>query len=122
MPVSIIGFGFDRQPLFLSPLVFGNPRLCARSHDHFARRNAADPHYSFGSGKMGVLGGFASAAVLSLVAILMAGESLYPVFVPSPVHFNEASGIAAPAVGLLANLVCVFCHVVQYLKRHALRE
>ena len=93
--------------------------MCSISRS-LARRNAADRHSSFGTGKMGVLGGFASAAVLSLVAFLMAGESLYPFFVPSPVHFNEAIGIAA--VGLLANLVCVFCHLVQYLKRHALRE
>src|ERR1039457_1787432 len=43
---------------------------------HFSRRHSADPRFSFGTGKMGVLGGFASAVVLSVVAFLMAGESV----------------------------------------------
>ena len=42
----------------------------------FARRHATDPRYSFGTGKMSALGGFASAVVLSVVAFLMAGESV----------------------------------------------
>jgi cation diffusion facilitator family transporter len=71
---------------------------------HFSRRHSADPRYSFGTGKMGVLGGFASAVVLSVVAFLMAGESVRRLFVPLPIHFNEAIAIAC--VGLVVNLVC----------------
>jgi cation diffusion facilitator family transporter len=71
---------------------------------HFSRRHASDPRYSFGTGKMGVLGGFASAVVLSVVAFLMAGESVRRLFVPLPIHFDEAIGIAC--VGLVVNLVC----------------
>jgi cation diffusion facilitator family transporter len=71
---------------------------------HFTRRLAANEQFSFGTGKIGVLGGFASAVVLSIVALLMAGESLYRIFVPLAIHFNEAIGIACMA--LTVNLVC----------------
>jgi cation diffusion facilitator family transporter len=50
------------------------------------------------------LGGFASAIVLSVVAFLMAGESVHRIFVPLAIHFNEAIGIACLA--LTVNLVC----------------
>jgi cation diffusion facilitator family transporter len=71
---------------------------------HFSRRHSADPRYSFGTGKMGVLGGFASAVVLVVVAFLMAGESVHRLFVPLSIRFDEAIGIAC--VGLVVNLVC----------------
>ena len=70
----------------------------------FTRRHAADEQFSFGPGKIGVLGGFASAVVLSVVAFLMAGESVHRLFVPLEIHFNEAIGIACLA--LTVNLVC----------------
>lgn len=73
---------------------------------HFTRRHASDERFSFGTGKIGVLGGFASAVVLSVVALLMAGESVHRIFVPLPIHFNEAIGIAC--LGLVANLGCAF--------------
>ncbi len=73
---------------------------------YFSRRHATDPHYSFGTGKMGVLGGFSSAIILFVVAFLMAGESLHRVFVPAPIRFNEAIGVAS--AGLLVNLGCAF--------------
>src|SRR5437868_8507420 len=61
---------------------------------YFARRHAANERFSFGTGKIGVLGGFASAVVLSIVALLMAGESTRRIFLPLLIHFNEAIGIA----------------------------
>src|ERR1700730_16886340 len=73
---------------------------------YFTRRLAANEQFSFGTGKIGVLGGFASAVVLSVVALLMAGESVHRIFVPLAIHFNEAIGIAC--VGLVVNLVCAF--------------
>jgi cation diffusion facilitator family transporter len=42
--------------------------------------------------------------VLSIVAFLMAGESVHRLFVPLEIHFNEAIGIAC--IGLLVNLGC----------------
>jgi cation diffusion facilitator family transporter len=73
---------------------------------YFARRHAANERFSFGTGKIGVLGGFASAVVLSIVAFLMAGESTRRLFLPLTIHFNEAIGIAC--IGLLVNLSCAF--------------
>jgi cation diffusion facilitator family transporter len=70
----------------------------------FARKHRSDSSYSFGTGKMGVLGGFASAVVLVMVALLMAGESVHRFFSPLPIQFNQAIGVAV--VGLGVNLVC----------------
>ncbi|MEI9961380.1 MAG: CDF family Co(II)/Ni(II) efflux transporter DmeF [Limisphaerales bacterium] len=71
---------------------------------YFSRRHSADSRYSFGTGKMGVLGGFASAVILSIIALLMAGESVHRMFTPLPIQFNDAIGVAV--IGLLVNLVC----------------
>jgi len=73
---------------------------------HFTRRHAANERFSFGTGKIGPLGGFSSAVVLSLIALAMAGESVHRLFSPLSIHFNEAIGIAA--LGLCVNLVCAF--------------
>src|SRR5216110_2004971 len=71
---------------------------------YLARKHASNVRFSFGTGKIGVLGGFTSAVVLSIVAFLMAGESVHRIFVPLSIHFNEAIGIAC--LGLLVNLGC----------------
>ena len=73
---------------------------------YFMRRHSSSERYSFGTGKIGVLGGFASAIVLSVVALLMAGESTRRLFAPLTIHFNEAIGIAC--IGLLVNVGCAF--------------
>jgi len=44
---------------------------------YFARTQAGNARFSFGTGKIGVLGGFTSAVVLAIVAFLMAGESVH---------------------------------------------
>src|SRR6187551_3098707 len=41
----------------------------------FARRHASNPRYSFGTGKVGDLAGFASAVVLGMVALGIAVQS-----------------------------------------------
>jgi cation diffusion facilitator family transporter len=71
---------------------------------YFSRRHAANPLHSFGTAKIGVLGGFASAVVLAVIALLMAGESVHRFFSPLSIHFNEAIGIAV--LGLMVNLTC----------------
>jgi cation diffusion facilitator family transporter len=73
---------------------------------HFTRRHASDARFSFGTGKIGVLGGFSSAIVLAIIALAMAGESVHRLFSPLTIHFNEAIGIAG--LGLCVNLVCAF--------------
>src|SRR5881394_1167187 len=71
---------------------------------YLARKHATNARFSFGTGKIGVLGGFTSAVVLSIVAFLMAGESVRRLFAPLEIHFNEAIGIAG--LGLFVNLGC----------------
>jgi cation diffusion facilitator family transporter len=80
--------------------------LIAAAAYHFTRRHAADIRFSFGTGKIGVLGGFASAVVLAVVALLMAAESVHRIFVPLAIHFPEAIGIAC--LGLAVNLGCAW--------------
>ena len=78
--------------------------LITASAYYFSRRNANNPRYSFGTGKMGVLGGFASAVILAMIALLMAGESVHRVFAPLLIQFDDA--IAVAVIGLMVNLAC----------------
>lgn len=68
----------------------------------YARKNANNPRFSFGTGKVGVLGGFASAIALGVVAVLMAGESIRRLVEPRDIRFNEA--ICVAVIGLVVNL------------------
>src|SRR5512141_3148545 len=72
----------------------------------YARRHAADPRYSFGTGKVGALGGFASAVGLAVVAVLVLVESAARLAKPVSIRFDEAIGVAV--VGLLVNLACAW--------------
>jgi len=69
----------------------------------FARRNADNPHFSFGTGKVGDLGGFASAVGLAVVALLVFAESVHRMVTPVAIHFNEAIFVAV--IGLIVNIV-----------------
>ena len=68
----------------------------------YARKHAASRRYSFGTGKVGDLAGFASALVLAVIAIGVGVESVRRLFEPSSIAFMEAIVIAV--VGLLVNL------------------
>ncbi len=72
----------------------------------YARKHANSPSFTFGTGKVSVLGGFASAIALAVVALVMCIESIQRFFVPQPIHFNEA--IAVAVIGLLVNVACAF--------------
>ncbi|MBB5571861.1 cation diffusion facilitator family transporter [Rhizobium paranaense] len=69
----------------------------------YARRHAHNARFTFGTGKLGDLAGFASAIVLAMIALLMAWESLVRLQNPVAINFREAIAIAI--VGLLVNLV-----------------
>lgn len=69
----------------------------------FAGRQARNPCFTFGTGKLGDLAGFASAIILALIALLMAWESLLRLSNPMPIGFAQA--IAVAVVGLAVNLV-----------------
>jgi cation diffusion facilitator family transporter len=73
---------------------------------YYARRNSDNPNYSFGTGKVGVLGGFTSAVVLAVIAILIGVESIQRLVSPQPIRFNEA--IAVAFVGLVVNVISAF--------------
>jgi len=73
---------------------------------YFARRHADNPKYTFGTGKIGVLGGFTSAVILAVVALLMAVESFERLLSPQAIRFDEA--IVVALTGLIVNLVSAY--------------
>ena len=72
----------------------------------YARRNADNPVYTFGTGKVGVLGGYTSAVVLGVIALMMLWESGRRLVNPVPIRFNEA--IVVACVGLVVNLLSAY--------------
>ena len=63
-----------------------------------ARRHKEDRSFSFGTGKIDILGGYTSAILLGIVALFMAGESLRRFASPLAIHYNEADHrLASPA-------------------------
>lgn len=72
----------------------------------YARRHAGDARFSFGTGKVGDLAGFASAALLAIVAAVMAFESVLRLYDPVEVAFGDATLVAV--LGLGVNLVSAF--------------
>jgi cation diffusion facilitator family transporter len=69
----------------------------------FARKYAADPDFTFGTGKFGDLAGYSSAIVLAMIAILIGYEAVSRFLNPVPIAFNEAIPIAV--LGLAVNIV-----------------
>lgn len=69
----------------------------------YARRNSDNPRFTFGTGKVGALGGYTSAVVLGIVALLMIGESTSRLFSPISIQFEEA--IVVAIIGLIINIV-----------------
>ena len=67
----------------------------------YARRHAHDERFSFGTGKVNALAGFASAVVLALFALMMAAESIHRFIEPVPIAFNQA--ILVAVLGLVVN-------------------
>jgi cation diffusion facilitator family transporter len=69
-----------------------------------ARRYAQDARFAFGTWKIEILGGFASAIFLLGVAALMIFGSIERIWSPQPIQYKEAIAIAV--LGLLVNIVC----------------
>jgi len=69
-----------------------------------ARRYALDPRFAFGTWKIEILGGFASAIFLLGVAAMMVFGSVDRLLSPQPIHYQEAIFVAV--IGLLVNIVC----------------
>jgi len=68
-----------------------------------ARKYARDPRFAFGTWKIEVLGGFASAVFLLGVAALMVIGSIERIISPQVIHYQEA--IIVAVIGLVVNLV-----------------
>lgn len=69
-----------------------------------ARKYARDPHFAFGTWKIEILCGFASAIFLLGVAALMVFGSVERIVSPEEIHYKEA--IVVAVIGLIVNLVC----------------
>jgi cation diffusion facilitator family transporter len=72
----------------------------------YARSNASNPKYTLGTGKVSVLGGFANAVALAVIAFVMGLESLGRFFQPYTILFNKAIGVAV--IGLVVNVISAF--------------
>lgn len=69
-----------------------------------ARRYATDPRFAFGTWKVEMLGGFASALFLLGVAGMMLVASVERMLAPQAIHYQEA--IVVAVLGLVVNVVC----------------
>jgi len=72
----------------------------------YARKHANNPVYAFGTGKVNVLGGFASAVSLVVVALVMLAESVHRIVDPQNIQFDAAIGVAF--LGLCINVISAF--------------
>jgi len=72
----------------------------------FARRQAANRRYAFGTWKVEVLGSYTSAILLLGIAALMLFQSVERLVAPRPIQYEEAIAIAV--VGLAVNLICAW--------------
>ena len=71
----------------------------------YTKKHANNKTFSFGTGKVNYLGGFASAIALAIVALMMEIESVQRLIEPKVIHFNEA--IAVAVIGLIVNIISV---------------
>jgi len=69
----------------------------------FARRQARNAHFTFGTGKFGDLAAFSSAIILMMIAVQVGYESVVRLFHPVPIFYGEA--IAVAVLGLAVNLL-----------------
>lgn len=67
----------------------------------YARKNAANSRFSFGTGKVNALGGFTGAVLLAGFALVMVFESIDRFINPIAISFNGA--IAVAIIGLIVN-------------------
>ena len=70
----------------------------------YSRIHALDQTFAFSPAKVSLLGGFASSIALSMVALMMIGESAIRLANPEAIRFDEA--ILVACVGLVINLLC----------------
>merc|ERR1711879_392349 len=67
------------------------------------KKNAENTKFTFGTGKIGVLGGYTSAIVLLIAALVMIWESFHRIIDPVDIGFNQSLMVAV--IGLVVNFV-----------------
>ncbi len=72
----------------------------------YSRINADNKNFCFGTGKVNILGGFASAIALTIVAFVMVIESIHRLLEPQIIQYNQAIMVAC--IGLVVNLISAF--------------
>ncbi len=70
----------------------------------YSRTKALDERFSFGTGKVNALAGFASALILGGTAFFMVWESTARLITPREIEFDQS--ILVAVVGLIVNAVC----------------
>jgi cation diffusion facilitator family transporter len=83
-----------------------------------ASRHRENPAFSFGTGKLGYLAGFANAVVMAVTAVLIAAESLKRLADPGAVDYHGALPIAAG--GLAVTVLCIW--LLRPSREHATRH
>ena len=73
---------------------------------HYSRKHNSDKDFTFGTGKVSVLGGYSSAIALAVIALFIGVESIERLITPQEIRFNEA--IAVAVLGLTVNLFCAY--------------
>lgn len=92
--MALLADGFHMAALAVAAWAYG-----------YARRHAADPRFSFGTGKVGDLVCFANALVLAVIALGIGVESVQRLFSTPRIAYDEALLIAV--LGLVVNLASV---------------
>ena len=90
----------------------------------YAKKHAESERFSFGTGKVSVLGGYTSAIALGIVALLMLVESVHRLFNPQAIQFNEAIIVAFRRHTLLSLDDCLYAlqPSIPHLSRSALHR
>lgn len=73
---------------------------------YYAERHAANPRFTFGTGKVSALGGYTSALLLALVALALVWESVERLLSPQRIAYDEALLVAV--IGLVVNLASAY--------------
>ena len=110
MLVEIVaGLAFGSMALLADGLHMGSHTIALSINAFayvYARRNANNERYSFGTGKVNTLGGYTGAILLAVVASMMAWESVERLITPISIAFNQA--IIVAVLGLVVNGASVF--------------
>jgi cation diffusion facilitator family transporter len=83
---------------------------------HYSRKHSDNSDFTFGTGKVSVLGGYSSAIALAVIALFIGAESVQRLIAPHEIRFNEA--IAVAVLGLIVNLFCAFLLHGNHTHRH----